>query len=138
MEVRLKVCDFASFSDDVLEGDGFMMDVKKALLNSGFSIDKTLLMRDLSYIYSNISASSAGKSRLVAKIKVVNVSELSIPFSGLGCDRRALRIKKRLEKGFAPQPLYFFNGNLVQGKHRLIAFDWQGLEKVIVVEINEA
>lgn len=95
-------------------------------------IDKVLAMRDIAHIQSRINDNIQLTVRTVKLNNIKQQLHLSEKEK-----RRALKIKKKLEGGFHPQPIYLHNGEIIEGKHRLIAFNWHGIEEVIQVDIEK-
>jgi hypothetical protein len=54
---------------------------------------------------------------------------------------RTQRIYNKLKKGEAPLPIFIQNGDennfIMEGRHRIVAFKWLGLEEVIVAKVQE-
>lgn len=54
---------------------------------------------------------------------------------------RTERIYNKLKKGEAPLPIFIQNGDdhnfIMEGRHRIVAFKWLGLEEVVVAKVQE-
>lgn len=105
------------------------------LRDKSLGVDETLMIRDLSAIRSRFLEFNFGD--IEVDFSICDVSSIEAPIGGLLDNRRAMKIKKLLEKGNSPQPVYFLNGRLIEGRHRLIAFNWHGVGDILVVNFRK-
>lgn len=110
-------------------------------------LDKVLFEKDLESIALWLNVESVG--HIDVKIKKINISlfenqikEMEDSYKEFPLEKkRTQKIFDKLNNGEMPQPVYVIKDDpdnyIKEGKHRIVAFKWFGLNEIIVAEVSE-
>ena len=109
--------------------------------------DKDLFEKDLQSIALWLNVESVGHVHV--KIKKVHIdtfekqiNEMEETYKEFPLEKkRTQKIFDKLNNGEMPQPIYVGkddpNNFIMEGRHRVVAFKWFGLNEIIVAEVSE-
>ena len=110
-------------------------------------LDKDLFEKDLESIALWLNVESV--SHVHVKIKKIDISlfenqikEMEESYKEFPLEKkRTQKIFDKLNNGEMPQPIYVGkddpNNFIMEGRHRIVAFKWFGLNEIIVAEVSE-
>jgi len=110
-------------------------------------LDKALFEKDLESIALWLNVESVG--HIDVKIKKISINtfekqinEMEDSYKEYPLEKkRTQKILDKLNNGEMPQPIYVEKNDphnyIMEGRHRIVAFKWFGLNEVIVAEVSE-
>jgi hypothetical protein len=110
-------------------------------------LDKDLFEKDLQSIALWLNVESVGHVHV--KIKKIHIdtfekqiNEMEETYKEFPLEKkRTQKIFDKLNNGEMPQPIYVGkddpNNFIMEGRHRVVAFKWFGLNEIIVAEVSE-
>lgn len=110
-------------------------------------LDKALFEKDLESIALWLNVESV--SHIDVKIKKISINtfekqinEMEDSYKDFPLEKkRTQKILDKLNNGEMPQPIYVGKDDphnyIMEGRHRIVAFKWFGLNEVIVAEVSE-
>lgn len=110
-------------------------------------LDKNLFEKDLESIALWLNVESVGHINVNIKKISINffdnqINEMEQSYKEFPLEKkRTQKIFDKLNNGEMPQPIYIGKDDphnyIMEGRHRIVAFKWFGLNEIIVAEVSE-